>query len=46
MEGTDAVYSYAPHGHVYRIAYAPKVAKAYEIMRLTAATTRSYRVLT
>ncbi|WP_069628973.1 hypothetical protein [Streptomyces niveus] len=46
MKGTDAVYSYDPHGHVYRTAYLPDVAEAYEIMRLGAEATRSYRVLT
>lgn len=45
MKGTDAVYSYAPQGHLYRTAYLPEVAEAYEIMRLSAEATRSYRVL-
>ncbi|MFI6808121.1 hypothetical protein ACIBO6_24420 [Streptomyces luteogriseus] len=46
MKGTDAVYSYDPHGHVYRTAYLPDVAESYEIMRLGGEATRSYRVLT
>jgi hypothetical protein len=41
-----AVYSYDPHGHVYRTTYLPDVADAYEVMRLRAEATRSYRVLT
>ncbi|MBV6700215.1 hypothetical protein KV557_24450 [Kitasatospora aureofaciens] len=46
MTGTDAVYTYDPHGHVYRTAYLPDIAEAYELMRLSAEATRSYRVLT
>ena len=45
MKGTDAVYTYDPHGHVYRIAYLPEVVEAYEIMRLKAEATRSLRIL-
>jgi hypothetical protein len=46
MKDTDAVFTYDPHGHVYRIVYLLDVAEAYEIMRLTSEATRSYRVLT
>lgn len=46
MKGTDAVYSYDPHGHKYRLVYLPDVADAYEVMRLKGEATRSYRVLT
>ncbi|MGY3056265.1 hypothetical protein ACVWZD_005734 [Streptomyces sp. TE3672] len=46
MKGTEAVYTYDPHGHVYRIVYLPDVAESYEIMRLSGEATRSYRVLT
>ncbi|MER8188406.1 hypothetical protein [Kitasatospora sp. NPDC094015] len=46
MKGTDAVYTYDPHGHVYRTAYLPDIAEAYELMRLSSEATRSYRVLT
>ncbi|ANZ14821.1 hypothetical protein O1L44_02430 [Streptomyces noursei] len=45
MKGTDAVYSYDPNGHLYRTAYIPEVAEAYEIMRLKGEATRSLRVL-
>ncbi|MEU2354576.1 hypothetical protein ABZ599_16675 [Streptomyces misionensis] len=46
MRDTDAVYSYDPHGHVYRLVYLPDVADAYEVMRLKGEAKRSYRVLT
>lgn len=46
MKNTDAVFTYDPHGHVYRIVYLPEVAEAYELMRLSSEATRSYRVLT
>ncbi|MEU9397735.1 MULTISPECIES: hypothetical protein [unclassified Streptomyces] len=46
MKDTDAVYSYDPHGHVYRLVYLPDVADAYEVMRLKGEAKRSYRVLT
>lgn len=46
MTGTDAVYTYDPHGHLCRLEYIPEVAEAYEIMRITAEATRSYRILT
>ncbi|MFE4176821.1 hypothetical protein ACFRR7_33065 [Streptomyces sp. NPDC056909] len=48
MRGTDAVYSYDPHGHVYRTAYVPDPAeaydiKAYDIMSLGVEATRGFR---
>ncbi|MEV8324076.1 hypothetical protein [Kitasatospora sp. NPDC056731] len=46
MKETDAVYSYDPHGHVYRLKYIPEVAEAYELMRIGSEATRSFRVLT
>ncbi|MFD3539624.1 hypothetical protein ACFWUQ_08995 [Streptomyces sp. NPDC058662] len=46
LKGGHSVYSYDPHGHLYRTAFLSDVVEAYELMRISGESRRSYRILT
>ncbi|MBD9730358.1 hypothetical protein IGX29_00715 [Streptomyces sp. H28] len=45
LKGSSAIFSYDPHGHLYRTAFIADVVEAYELMRIAGECTRSYRIL-
>ncbi|MEU3748137.1 MULTISPECIES: hypothetical protein [Streptomyces] len=45
LKDSDAVFTYDPREHVYRIVYIPEVAELYEVFRLQGEATRTLRML-